>query len=206
VAGDHELSRRVVVGRLDDLARGRLPTRGLDRGIVEAQHRGHRADTGRCGALHGLGPQPHERDGRGKVHRARTDEGRELAQAVTREHGRLHATAPLPGAPGRDAGDQHRGLRVHRRVQILGRAVLAQGPEIEAKHRGRFREGVGDERLLGREIRQHADRLGALSGEDHAERHAALLKKRPGIIAAAAGPAPAGALRYDRARQAAPGR
>ena len=52
-----------------------------------------------------------------KVERVRTDQCRELAEAVSRHHGRRRSATLAPYSPHRDARGEHRGLRTLGRVQ-----------------------------------------------------------------------------------------
>ena len=54
----------------------------LDIGILEAEHRGHRAAAERRRLLHHAAAKLHELDGGAEVERAGRDEGRELPEAV----------------------------------------------------------------------------------------------------------------------------
>ena len=173
LAGDDGLSRAILVGG-DDVARDLRQDRfhGLDVGRdaghlaeVRQLHRGHLASARRNGDERVFKGQHAGRDGSAV-----------LAEAVTRDHFRTNAERGQQ-AQQRDVDGQRGrladlGLPQAIKLLFFGDRRVApdqlgeRAPELRGHHRVGFREGLRDDREVGREVEAHVDVLRALTGEN----------------------------------------
>ena len=201
-AADDDLPRRIVVADHADLAAGGLLG---DRGglrEIGADQRSHGAGAHRDRLLHDLAPQAEQARGVRQRQAPRSGKRGVFAKRMAGDEG--SALLEPPGALGLERAnhgdrDRHeRGLRVpgERELALLtleheaGKA-LAEGLVDLLKHRA-----GGRKRIV--KVAAHADRLGALTGEDDGRRHAGgfrpsasrscarLLTMRPGTCQASA--------------------
>ena len=172
LAGDHDLSRRVEVHRLHRAAG--LAARGNDVLVLQVEDRRHRALPGRHGVLHGLCTEMHERQRVGKADRAGGRERGVLAQAMPCPKLRCRAAERAPSAVRGIACGGHRGLRIDRLVERLGRSFVEQAQELIAERFARLSAHLVERRHAGIAF-QHAHRLGALAGKHHRELHSAIV-------------------------------
>ena len=165
VAGDHDLARCIEVDRFDHLAlRGFGAGRG-DAGLVDAHHRGHRADARRA--------RPPASPARGSAPAAPRRE--------TRVRRRRPAPCTRPGCGRRRCPVAVRPRRAtratprRRRSSITGCVFTVRSsapslsadderPQVLAQHVRGLGEGLAHRRMM-RVARHHADRLRALSRE-----------------------------------------
>ncbi|MNY37542.1 hypothetical protein D3C86_1721120 [compost metagenome] len=94
---------------------------------------------------------------------------------MTGNKGRLRATLGLPQAPQGHGGRQNGRLGLVGLVELFGRAVLGQRPEVIAESGRGFGKRLADRAVLCAQLGEHADRLGALAGKNESEgrRHGA---------------------------------
>ena len=84
---------------------------------------------------------------------------------MTCGNGRLGAAGRLPAPGHRDRGCQQHWLRVLGAVEVGFRTVLGKGPKVFTHRIGRLFESGADHFIGIRQVRKHAERLGALTGE-----------------------------------------
>jgi hypothetical protein len=121
---------RVHVGRGHDLPVRRLAARAFDRGEIEAENRGHRADTDRNGLLHVLAAAPHGPQRVLERERLGRDERRVLAEAVAG-----HALGP--DASGHERPQRRGARRQDRRLRVRRELQLRLGPSKHSFESGK---------------------------------------------------------------------
>ncbi|MDT4838829.1 hypothetical protein FQZ97_725980 [compost metagenome] len=167
--GDHHLAGRVEVHRTDHFTLRGVGAGGQHIGVFQAEDGGHAALPRRNGLLHQLATTLHQLHRIGEGQAAGSHQGGVFAQAVAGDVGRTSATFSQPQAPQGDGGGEDGGLGLVGLVELFFRTLLGQGPEVVAERLGGFGKGIQDQLLLAPLLGQHAQRLGALTGEDESE-------------------------------------
>ncbi len=175
VTGNHNLSRRVEIDRLGYADRGCFVAQLDDLVVIESEYSGHRADTDRHRFLHQLRAALDDTHCIDEVDRARANQCRVLAEAVSGHLRRRRTARLLPDLKGRHAGGKHGRLCHDRLAKALRGPALYQLPQVIAQHVTGGGVSLLHDRILGGEIGLHALRLRALPGEYHSDRQFSLL-------------------------------
>jgi hypothetical protein len=93
------------------------------------------SDARRNGVLHRFGAEAYERHRIAQLQRTGRRERRIFAEAVSGNDPRIRSSGSEPGAPRREAGGQHRGLRVPCQIERFGRTFFDELPEVFAQRR-----------------------------------------------------------------------
>ena len=177
-AGDHGLRRLIVVGKLTDLALGRLGRQLLGHLLADAQQCRHGAMAERHGGLHGLAAQLQEPGG---VAERQSPGGRQggifaervagdILDAIDQPEALLELQHPYHGQRRRHQG----GLRILRQRQLLKRPRKHQFRELLAKRGVNLGKHVAGRSVGLCQLGAHADDLTALPGENECNCHARL--------------------------------
>jgi hypothetical protein len=165
LARDHDLARGVAVRDAEHAVGGGSLDQRRQRGVFEAQDRGHRAVATGAGRLHQPAAFPHEPDPILEGDDVGSDEGGVLAHRVTRGEGghrRIDPERAPALADGREIRDRY---GKQRRLGVLG-PIEEVGGSARGELADRFAEGGiggGEDgcggRGCGSERLSHADRL-----------------------------------------------
>ena len=161
-AGDHDLTRRVIVGGYDHLVAHGCAGR-FHLGIFHADDGGHGTRLGFAGLLHGVGAFGHQAEAVFKRQHLVGHQGRELAQRVAGDHIRLEV---LQDGSQDDRVEEDGGLGDLGLAKILISAVEHHLGDLKIQNSVGFMEHVSRLRRMVEEILAHADKLCPLSGEN----------------------------------------
>ena len=166
VATDHDLARRIEVGRHHHLAACRFGADVQHQLVFSAEHGGHGADTGRCGFLHQLAAQAHQVRTVMQAQCACGNQGGVLAQAVAGHHRRRGPPTAFQA--------RHTPMLASRAGWVSVRLSISSGPPWDSAHRSTpapSDASVGFTHLWVQfgQLGHHAHRLRALAGEDKSE-------------------------------------
>ena len=162
-AADDELSRTVVVGRDNHLARNGGADI-LDRLVVELEHGSHGGGMSLAAFLHGVGTGDDQTEAILETHGLGGDEGRELAQRVTADHVGTKGVAHISGQDGavqEDGRLGHLGL-----LEVFGGAGKHQVSDTETDNLVGGLEHIATQFVIIVEILTHAYELSSLTREN----------------------------------------